>query len=93
MRKIVKTAFSKAFRVIDRFHVQKLACGAVQELRIKHRWDTIRQANDEKEEARRNGADHEPYRYPNGDTRKELLIRSRYLLFKSANKWTDKHLH
>ena len=29
-------------------------------------------------------------RYPNGDTRKELLIRSRYLLFKSADKWTDR---
>ena len=31
-----------------------------------------------------------PFRYPNGDTRKELLIRSRYLLFKSADKWTDR---
>ena len=27
---------------------------------------------------------------PNGDTRRELLIRSRYLLFKSADKWTEK---
>lgn len=39
--KIVKSAFPKAARVIDRFHVQKLACDVVQELRIKHRWDTI----------------------------------------------------
>ncbi len=31
--------------VIDRFHIQKLACDAVQELRIKHRWDAIQQAN------------------------------------------------
>ena len=38
MRKIVRTAFPKACRVIDRFHIQKLACDAVQELRIKHRW-------------------------------------------------------
>lgn len=90
MRKIVKTAFPKASRVIDRFHVQKLACDAVQELRIKHRWDAIQQANDEKEEAKLKGADYEPYRFPTGDTRKELLIRSRYLLFKSANKWTEK---
>ena len=36
------------------------------------------------------GEAYEPYRYPNGDTRKELLIRSRYLLFKSADKWTDR---
>ena len=31
MRKIVRTAFPKANRVIDRFHIQKLACDAVQE--------------------------------------------------------------
>ena len=35
MRKIVRTVFPKADRVIDRFHIQKLACDAVQELRIK----------------------------------------------------------
>lgn len=52
MRKIVRTAFPKASRVIDRFHVQKLACEAVQELRVKHRWDAIQQSNDEMEEAK-----------------------------------------
>ena len=90
MRKIVRTAFPKADRVIDRFHIQKLACDAAQELRIQHRWDAIQQANDEMEEAKIAGKPYEPFRYPNGDTRKELLIRSRYLLFKSADKWTDK---
>lgn len=89
MRKIVRTAFPKASRVIDRFHIQKLACDAVQELRIRHRWNAIQQANDEMEEAKFKGEDYVPFRYPNGDTRKELLIRSRYLLFKSADKWTD----
>ena len=90
MRKIVRSVFPKASRVIDRFHIQKLACEAVQELRIKHRWDAIQQANDEMEEARLGGKGYEPFRYSNGDTRKELLIRSRYLLFKSADKWTDR---
>ena len=89
-RKIVRTAFPKASRVIDRFHVQKLACEAVQELRVKHRWDAIQEANDEMEEARLAGREYAPHRYPNGDTRKELLLRSRYLLFKSADKWTDR---
>ena len=89
MRKIVRTAFPKASRVIDRFHIQKLACDAVQELRIKHRWNAIQEANDEMEEAKLCGKDYVPYRYQNGDTRKELLVRSRYLLFKSADKWTD----
>ena len=90
MRKIVRTAFPKADRVIDRFHIQKLACDAAQELRIQHRWDAIQQSNDEMEEAKNSGKLYEPFRYPNGDTRKELLIRSRYLLFKSADKWTDR---
>ena len=90
MRKIIRTAFPKASRVIDRFHIQKLACDAVQELRIKHRWDAIQQANDEMEEARLSGEDYIPFRYPNGDTRKELLIRSHHLLFKSADKWTER---
>ena len=90
MRKIVRTAFPKASRVIDRFHIQKLACDAVQELRIKHRWDAIQQANDEMEDAKLKGDDYVPFRYPNGDTRRELLIRSRYLLFKSADNWTDR---
>ncbi len=90
MRKIVRSAFPKARRVIDRFHIQKLACDAVQELRIKHRWNAIQQANDEMEEAKLNSKEYVPYRYPNGDTRRELLIRSRYLLFKSADKWTEK---
>ena len=90
MRKIVRTVFPKANRVIDRFHIQKLTCDAVQELRIKHRWDAIQQVNDEMEEAKFNGENYVPFRYPNGDTRKELLIRSRYLLFKSAEKWTDR---
>lgn len=90
MRKIARTAFPKASRVIDRFHIQKLACDAVQELRVKHRWEAIQQANNEMEEARQKGKEYNPYRFPNGDTRKELLIRSRYLLFKSADKWTDR---
>lgn len=90
MRKIVRTSFPNAKRVIDRFHIQKLACDAVQELRIKHRWDAIQQANDEMEDAKLQGIDYLPFRYPNGDTRKELLIRSRHLLFKSADKWTPR---
>ena len=42
------------------------------------------------EEAKLNNEDYAPYRYSNGDTRRELLIRSRYLLFKSADKWTER---
>ena len=47
MRKIVRHSFPKAKRVIDRFHIQKLACEAVQQMRIDYRWDAIQEANDE----------------------------------------------
>ena len=89
MRKIVRHCFPKAKRVIDRFHIQKLACDAVQQMRIAYRWDAIQEANDEMEEAKLSGTKYIPNVLPNGDTKKELLARSRYLLFKSAEKWPD----
>ena len=46
-------AFPKATKVIDRFHVQKLALDAVQELRIKFRWDAMDRENAMKKEAGR----------------------------------------
>jgi len=52
--------------------------------------DAIQQANDEMENAKLEGKEYLPFRYANGDTRKELLMRSRYLLFKSANNWTQR---
>ena len=88
MKRIVRTCFPKAMRVIDRFHIQKLACDAVQEMRIKHRWDAIQEANDAMESAKLKDREYVPLRYKNGDTKKELLARSRYLLFKSGDKWT-----
>ena len=88
MRKIVHHCFPKAQRVIDRFHIQKLACDAVQQIRIDYRWDAIQEATDDMENAKLEGKKYEPFIYENGDTRKELLARSRYLLFKSADKWT-----
>jgi transposase len=38
MKLIAKNVFQKAIEVTDRFHVQKLALEALQEIRIKHRW-------------------------------------------------------
>ena len=90
MRKIVSVAFPNAKRVIDRFHIQKLAGDAVQEIRVAHRWDALQQGNGEMEECKLSGKAYVPFRFPNGDTRPELLVRSRYLLFKSADKWTER---
>jgi len=86
MRRIVRSCFPKAMRVIDRFHVQKLAYDAIQEIRIAHRWNAINAETDAMEEAKK----YIPEVLQNGDTKKQLLARSRYLLFKSAEKWTEK---
>lgn len=85
---IVSRCFSKASKVIDRFHVQKLAYDAVQEIRIKHRWESLDQENQAIEAAKQTGVLYEPEILPNGDTIKQLLVRSRYLLFKHCDKWT-----
>ena len=89
MRKIVRSCFPKAIRVIDRFHVQKLALDALQEIRIAHRWDAINEETNAKEEAKRSKTSYKPELLRNGDTAKQLLARSRYLLFKSPEKWTE----
>ena len=90
MNKIVKWCFRGASLVIDRFHVQKLAYDALQEIRISHRWDAINEETNAMENARLNNENYIAITFANGDTKKQLLARSRYLLFKSAEKWTEK---
>lgn len=89
MNQIVKACFPKASKVIDRFHVQKLAYEALQEIRIDHRWDAINEETNAIDNARWEKTEYIPYRFENGDTKKQLLARSRYLLFKSPEKWSD----
>ncbi|WP_229310439.1 transposase [Leadbetterella byssophila] len=88
MIKAVRLSFPHASRVIDRFHVQKLAFDAVQELRIKYRWEAIDQENEAIAKAKLNKETYEPEIFPNGDTLKQVLARSRFLLFKHQSKWT-----
>jgi len=86
---IVKNSFPNATQVIDRFHVQKLALDALQEIRIQHRWEALDQENDAIEHARSKSLKYDPELLENGDTLKQLLARSRYLLYKSSTKWTE----
>jgi transposase len=90
MRKIVRRCFPNAIRVIDRFHVQKLAYDALQQIRIEYRWDAINEETDAMEEAKLSNNKYVQQILENGDTKKQLLARSRYLLFKSPEKWTEK---
>jgi len=89
MNLIAKKAFPYASKVIDRFHVQKLAFDAVQEIRIKHRWKAIDNENNAIQQAQKEGLTYKPKVYNNGETPKQLLARSRYLLFQSESKWTE----
>jgi transposase len=88
MIKAIRRCFVNAHRVIDRFHVQKLAYDAVQEGRIKYRWEALDEENRLIEAAKKNKQPYQPEVFANGDTLKQLLARSRYLLFKHSSKWT-----
>ena len=89
MKLISKQCFPNAVTVIDRFHVQKLAIEAVQELRIKHRWEAIDKENEILKQAKDEKTKPEILIFENGDTRKQILARSRYLLYRTREKWTE----
>lgn len=89
MNLIVKRCFPKADRVIDRFHVQQLASEAVQEQRIKYRWMELDKENEQMALAKRMQQPYQPQLLPNGDSPKQLLARSRFLLFKHRDAWTE----
>lgn len=88
MKNIAVMEFRNTRRTIDRFHVQKLALEAVQEMRVKHRWEALKAEHERKVWVRETGEDLPAEVFSNGDTRPQLLVRSRYLLFKSAERWT-----
>ncbi len=89
MELAVKTCFINATRVTDRFHVSKLVIDALQHIRVKYRWDAIEKENNDIKEAKTKAEKYEPVILENGDTLKELLVRSRYLLYKTPSDWTD----
>jgi len=89
MELIAKRCFPKATRVTDRFHVQKLAAEALQEMRVKHRWDALDAENEAIEHAKSTSTDYQPELLSNGDTIKQLLARSRYVLYKKQKDWTE----
>jgi transposase len=90
MNLIVKRSFPKATRVTDRFHVQQLAIEAIQEIRIKHRWEAIDKENEAIDRSRKSRKKYNPEVLSNGDTLKQLLARSRYFLYKDENNWTQR---
>ncbi len=86
---IIRDNFMQATKIIDRFHVQQLVSEALQEVRIKHRFAAIEEENTLIQAAKDTGEQYIAFQFKNGDTKKQLLARSRYLLFQSKNTWSE----
>ena len=85
---ICRTCFPDAILTADRFHFQKVVTEGVQEIRIKLRRKAIDEDNAKIEKARKKKESYQAPTYKNGDTKKQLLARGRYLLFKPRGKWS-----
>ena len=62
----------------------------LQDMRIALRWQAIEQENKEMALAKESDESYVAQVLANGDTHRQLLIRSRYLLFKNEDKWTPR---
>ena len=84
----VDNSFSNSTKVIDRFHAVKLVIDVLQHIRVKFRWIAIDEENNAIKAAKEKEEKYCPEILSNGDTLKELLVRSRYLLYKYEEDWT-----
>lgn len=89
MEAIVRMSFPRARLTTDRFHVQQLVSGAVQEVRVALRKEAMKEENEEVKKSRKEKRVYTPAIYANGDTKRQLLARSNHLLFKPQSKWHE----
>lgn len=89
MMKIARRVFPKAYLTNDRFHVQRLFYEAIDNLRITYRWMARDIENEEIRCCREENREYIPFRYRNGDTRKQLLARAKHILTKNQVNWTE----
>ena len=97
----VRKTFPGASLINDRFHVQQLISDAVDQLRIRHRWEVLEAENNAIREhrARRKAAktkeereligQWEPERMDNGETLPQIMARSRHIVLKHKSKWNE----
>ncbi|MEM8896240.1 MAG: transposase [Bacteroidota bacterium] len=89
MAKSMANQFPNAQQVLDRFHVERMVQGALQHLRVDHRWKAIDQENEDILQAKNKGQKYHQPQHENGDTPKQLLSRSRGLLYKKPYQWSQ----
>lgn len=89
MQAASRMCFSESYLVTDRFHVVKLVMEALQHLRITYRWEEIEKENQAIKKAKEQGIKYISFTFDNEDTPKQLLARSRYVIAKKPNQWTE----
>ena len=89
MEAAVKLAFPQATLATDRSHVVKPANEPLQHLRTKERWKELEKEGTAILKAKKEGVKYKPVQLSNGDTPKQLLARSGYIIAKKPNQWTD----
>lgn len=86
MSVIARKCIPAAIQVNDRFHLHQLVHDALQDVRVKYRQQAIDEDNKAMKEL---GSAYQPTLLENGDTLKQLLVRSRYLLYKTPEKQSE----
>ena len=97
----VRKTFPGASLINDRFHVQQLISEAVDQLRIRYRWEVLEAENKAimEHRARRKAAktkeereligQWEPERMDNGETLPQIMARSRHIVLKHESNWNE----
>ncbi len=97
----VRTAFPRASLINDRFHVQQLMSEAVDQLRIRHRWEVldaenkaIREHRQKRKQAKTKQerdaiGEWEPQRMENKETMPQIMARSKHIILKHRSKWNE----
>ncbi len=95
----VRTVFPKAKLINDRFHVQQLMTEAIDQIRVGLRWEVLDEENRAikehraKRKAARTKAEKDlvgewtPERMGNGETKPQIMARSRHLILMHKSKW------
>lgn len=101
MMLIVRKSFPAAKLINDRFHVQQLMSEAIDQLRIRHRWEVLDRENKAIKEHRQKRKQAktrqekeligvwEPQIMENGETLPQIMARSRHIILKHKSKWNE----
>lgn len=96
-----RRVFPGAMLINDRFHVQQLFSEAIDQLRIRFRWEVLAEENAairrhrERRKAAKNKKERdmigawEPVRMDNGETMPQIMARSRHIILKHKSKWNE----